>query len=116
MDAGRVARRLLLVAAFCLYLLWVILASQARAGLLLNEVLYDPPGADGDGEFVELIAAGDDSVRLADVRLEFCNGATPGDWELLWSGELALAPGALNLPPFRAALRSEEHTSELQSP
>ncbi|MEZ4397635.1 MAG: hypothetical protein R3C71_12050 [Candidatus Krumholzibacteriia bacterium] len=97
MDAGRVARRLLLVAAFCLYLLWVILASQARAGLLLNEVLYDPPGADGDGEFVELIAAGDDSVRLADVRLEFCNGATPGDWELLWSGELALAPGALFL-------------------
>ena len=42
MDAGRVARRLLLVAAFCLYLLWVILASQARAGLLLNEVLSRP--------------------------------------------------------------------------
>lgn len=97
MDSGRVARRLLLFLFLLACLLWVLLDDPARAGLLLNEVLYDPEGADGDLEFVELIAAGPESLVLADVRLEFCNGATPGAWARLWTGPLRLAPGALFL-------------------
>jgi len=97
MDSGLVARRLLLLLFLLVLVLWFLLDEPARAGLLLNEVLYDPEGADGDGEFVELIATGPESLALAGLRLEFCNGATPGAWELLWSGELQLAPGALFL-------------------
>lgn len=97
MDSGLVARRLLLLLFLLVLVLWFLLDEPARAGLLLNEVLYDPEGADGDGEFVELIAAGPESLALAGLRLEFCNGANPGAWELLWSGELRLAPGALFL-------------------
>ncbi|MBM4116489.1 hypothetical protein FJ251_01925 [bacterium] len=97
MDSGLVARRLLLVLFLLALVLWFLLDKPARAGLVLNEVLYDPEGTDGDGEFVELFAAGAESLALAPVRLEFCNGANPGAWELLWSGELRLAPGALFL-------------------
>jgi hypothetical protein len=97
MDSGRVARRLLLALFLLACLLWLLLDEPARAGLLLNEVLYDPEGADGDLEFVELIAAGADSVVLEEVRLEFCNGAAPGAWTLLWAGPLRLAPGAFCL-------------------
>lgn len=97
MDSGFVARRLLLLLFLLALVLWFLLDEPAHAGLLLNEVLYDPEGADGDAEFVELIAAGPDSLALAGLRLEFCNGANPGAWELLWSGELHLAPGELFL-------------------
>lgn len=73
--------------------------AAARAELLLNEVLYDPPGADGDAEFVELFALGADTLDLDGIALDFCNGATPGDWRGLWSAPpgLRLAPGALFL-------------------
>ena len=97
MDSGRIARRLLLLLFLLACALWLLLDDPARAGLLLNEVLYDPDGADGDLEFVELIAAGPDSLALGEVRLEFCNGSTPGAWALLWTGSLNLPPGALFL-------------------
>jgi len=97
MDSGRIARRLLLILFLLACALWFLMDRPARAGLLLNEVLYDPEGADGDLEFVELIAAGAESLVLAELRLEFCNGSTPGAWALLWSGSLALPPGGLFL-------------------
>ncbi len=74
-------------------------AFSASAEFLLNEVLYDPPGADGDLEFVELMLAGAESLDTAGLRLEFCNGSAPGEWRTLWSGAPSppLAPGSLFL-------------------
>jgi len=60
-------------------------APAAATPVLLNELLYDPPGADGGFEFVELIAPGE-AADLAGLRLEFCNGAAPGEWVVLWEG------------------------------
>jgi len=71
----------------------------AAAELLLNEVLYDPAGADAGGEFVELFNPGPGEVALDGVRLEFANGAVGPDWTVRWSGDAAatLAPGAFFL-------------------
>ena len=71
----------------------------ARTGVaepLLNEVLYDPPGADGGAEFVELLNVGAETLDLAGVRLEFANGAVAPAWERRWEGAPgdSLAPGA----------------------
>jgi hypothetical protein len=81
------------------FLYWVLLAltlaaactGGARAELLLNEILYDPPGADGDAEFVELIAVGVDASFLEGLTLEFCNGSRPGEWETLWTGPAGIS-------------------------
>ncbi len=56
------------------------------AQLLLNEVFYDPDGADGGREFVELYNAGVTTVSLAAVRLEFANGAIGPIWLVRWTG------------------------------
>lgn len=71
-------------------------ARDGAAALLLNEVLYDPPGADGGAEFVELLNAGTEKLDLAGVRLEFANGAAAPVWERRWEGAVgdSLAPGA----------------------
>ncbi len=71
----------------------------ARPGIadpLLNEVLYDPPGADGGAEFVELLNTGAVTLDLAGLRLEFANGAAAPVWERRWEGAVgdSLAPGA----------------------
>lgn len=69
-------------------------------GPVLNEVCYDPPGADGGAEFVELWQAGADTVDLAGVGLEFANGATvPVAWERRWT-----APPGTRLEPGRPFL------------
>ena len=78
-------RRVRILIAPILFTLCV--AAPASAEFLLNELLYDPPGADGDLEFVELILAGAESLGTSGLLLEFCNGSTPGDWRLLWAGE-----------------------------
>lgn len=52
----------------------------------INEVLYDPVGADTGHEFVELYNAGPVAVDLNGWRLEAGNGAKPGDWRLQWEG------------------------------
>ncbi|MBN2170967.1 MAG: hypothetical protein JW819_06590 [Candidatus Krumholzibacteriota bacterium] len=67
-------------------LLAAVLAPLAASQVLLNELLYDPPGADSGREFVELIAPAG-AADLAGLRLEFCNGAAPGEWVTLWEGE-----------------------------
>ena len=56
---------------------------------LLNEVCYDPPGADGGREFVELHVPGERPVALAGWRLQFANGAEPGVWRTRWTGAAA---------------------------
>ncbi len=74
----------------------LVAARCGAAELLLNEVLYDPPGADGGAEFVELLNVGAETADLAGVRLEFANGAAAPAWERRWEGVPGdtLAPGA----------------------
>lgn len=74
----------------------LLAAQSASANPVLNEVLYDPPGADGGAEFVELLNTGAVTLDLAGVRLEFANGAAAPVWERRWEGAGgdSLAPGA----------------------
>jgi hypothetical protein len=86
-SAWRRALQRAVPAALGLILLAEPATGTARApSVLLNEVLYDPPGADGGHEFVELVSRRDRAQGLAGLRLEFCNGARPGEWLLLWEG------------------------------
>ncbi len=82
-----------LAVAMCVSLLAV---RTGAAEPLLNEVLYDPPGADGGAEFVELLNIGTETLDLTGVRLEFANGAVAPAWERRWEGAPgdSLAPGA----------------------
>ena len=77
-----------------------LIASAANAqtpAVLLNEVLYDAAGADGGFQFVELASTVDRVVPLAGYRLEAGDGAAPGRWRLLWTGQ----PGDVILPHGR---------------
>jgi hypothetical protein len=63
--------------------------------LVVNEVLYDPPGTDGGREFVEVLCLS--PVALAGWSLESGDGARR-TWRLVWRGDAAsgaLAPGTL---------------------
>ncbi len=71
-------------------------AALANADLLLNEILYDPLGADEGQEFVELWNPDSTAASLDGVVLEAGDGARPGSWTLVWRGAAgnAAAPGA----------------------
>ncbi|MCA9752304.1 MAG: hypothetical protein KC591_08950 [Gemmatimonadetes bacterium] len=58
--------------------------------IVLNEVLYDPAGADGGYEYVELaaVAGADDRASLAGWVIETANGAD-GVWRVAWTGTSA---------------------------
>jgi len=58
----------------------------AGASLRLNEVVYDPDGADGGREFVEIHNGGTAAASLAGVRLQCANGAVGEVWEGRWTG------------------------------
>ncbi len=73
----------------------------ARADLLLNEVLYDPAGADEGMEFVELWNPDSVTVSLTGVVLEAGDGARPGVWSLVYSGS-----ASDSVPPRHAFLIS----------
>lgn len=80
--------------ACLVWLPWGILAVSAtssRADLVLNEVLYDPAGADEGREFVELWNPDSSSVSLDGLALEAGDGARPGAWEIVWQA----APGSV---------------------
>lgn len=64
--------------------------------VVLNEVLYDPAGADAGFHFVELINRSGLAVSLAGWRLEAGDGAGPERWRTVWSGGAGdvVAPGA----------------------
>ena len=61
-------------------LLGLIVASS----LVINEVCYDPPGADGGAEFVEIFNPAAETVPLHGARLEFANGAGEVRWLVRW--------------------------------
>ena len=84
------------LSVFFFFLPIIIAAPAASAGLVINEMYYDHPGADGGYEFVEFMNAGDEPVSLDGVALEFHNGSGEG-WTLLWQapGGLTLDAGAL---------------------
>jgi hypothetical protein len=75
--------------------LTLLLAAAAAAGVpVLNEVCYDPAGADAGGEYVEFYHGGPDTISLAGARLEFANGAEGVVWRAQWTG----GPGARIAP------------------
>jgi hypothetical protein len=74
-----------MIRILCLALTAMALVPPAAGNIIINEVLYDPAGADTGYEFVELIAPGE-GMSLDGVALEFCNGSEPGTWTLLWQG------------------------------
>ena len=51
---------------------------------MLNEVLYDPPGADAGYEFVEILNIGAAPVLLHEVELQVGDGARPETWRTAW--------------------------------
>ncbi|MFH1842758.1 MAG: hypothetical protein ABIF77_06085 [bacterium] len=67
--------------------------------LVLNEILYDPMGADGGQEFVELFWGGTTAHCLEGVRLEFANGSAAPEWQLRWTGTVrdTIQPGGFFL-------------------
>lgn len=58
------------------------------AAVVLNEVHYDPDGADTGFEFVELSAPPneDPNASIAGWVFETGNGARPGEWTVAWTG------------------------------
>ncbi len=78
------------------FFLPIIAARAASAGLVINEMYYDHPGADGGYEFVEFMNTGEAALSLDGVALEFHNGTGEG-WTLLWQAPpgLTLEAGAL---------------------
>ena len=61
-------------------------SGRAHADLLLNEILYDPEGADEGFEFVELWNPDSVAAALAGILLESGDGARPGAWTPLYVG------------------------------
>ncbi len=66
----------------------VCLAGPAAlcAAPVLNEVLYDPDGADAGREFIELFNPGPQAWPLDGCRVEFANGAVAVAWQTRWTG------------------------------
>jgi hypothetical protein len=66
---------------------WLRLIAVLPAALVINEVLFDPPGPDAGREFVELYNPGPDPVELEGFQLRFVNGTAPIPSVLVWSGD-----------------------------
>jgi hypothetical protein len=64
----------------------LLVVRPLEAQVVLNEVLYDPEGADTGYEFVEVLNCGRLPVSLAGWVLETGNGASPDDWTVEWVG------------------------------
>ena len=65
--------------------------------VVLNEVYYDAPGADGGAQFVELFNRSFQPVSLTGWRLEAGDGAGENRWRTLWTGRAEDV-----IPPRRA--------------
>ena len=78
------AARVAALALACAPCLWSV--SRAGADLLLNEILYDPLGADEGQEFVELWNPDSTAAPLEGVALEAGDGARPDTWTIVWRG------------------------------
>jgi hypothetical protein len=73
--------------------------AAAGADIVLNEVLYDPVGADEGREFVELWNPDPLPRPLAGVRVESGDGARPDVWAVVYAGSSAdtIPPGTTYL-------------------
>ena len=60
--------------------------TPASAGLVLNEILYDPEGPDEGAEFVELWNSDSIAVALEGVAVESGDGSRPGTWVTIFTG------------------------------
>lgn len=76
-----------------------VTAQPARSELVLNEVLYDPAGADEGQEFVELWNPDSTAASLDGVSIEAGDGARPDTWTSVWR-----APAGLVVAPASAFL------------
>ncbi|HYJ31828.1 MAG TPA: lamin tail domain-containing protein [Candidatus Binatia bacterium] len=83
--------------------------AQARADLVLNEVLYDPAGTDDGNEWVELWNPGPSPVALAGVVIETADGSRPDVWTAAYRGA-----SADTIPP-RAPFLVRSLSSALQN-
>lgn len=83
----------------------------ARGDLLLNEILYDPLGADEGQEFVELWNPDSTAASLDGVALEGGDGAHPGSWTLLWRG----AAGSVAAPEAAYLIAGSELLADMQN-
>ena len=91
-------------------------AILAVTSVLLNEVLYDPEGADSGREFVELINVSDVPVPLEELVIEAGDGARPGSWQPAWLGAAGvLEPGALLLVGGDSLQSGEKLVADLQN-
>lgn len=90
---------------------------SASAEVVLNEVLYDPEGADSGKEFVELANSGPFAVTLDGLELEAGNGIGPNEWDLIWSGsaDSAIPPGGVYRIGLAAPGPGEEAQLRLQN-
>lgn len=86
-------------------------AVSARADLLLNEILYDPAGADEGHEFVELWNPDSTALPLEGLTIEAGDGARPGNWEVVWRG----AAGAAASPRSPLLLAGDALLGALQN-
>lgn len=58
----------------------------ARATLLMNEVMFNPPGTDAPNEFVEIFGTtGESLTNVYLVGIEGDNGANPGDVQTIFN-------------------------------
>ena len=86
-------------AHLALLVLLALPAAHANAELLLNEVLYDPEGADEGSEFVELWNPDTVAISLLGIVVESGDGARPGVWTPVYVGA-----GGDSVQPRRAFL------------
>jgi len=59
----------------------VLVFGPASAGLVINEFLPDPAGADAGKEFVEFLNTGPGPINLHGLEFQFANGSTGPEWE-----------------------------------
>src|SRR5262249_47024503 len=96
----RVMLRSKYVRLFALYAVAALGAARpAHSGLVLNEVLYDPAGADEGQEFVELWNPDSTTASLDGVSIEAGDGARPDVWSVVWR-----APPGIHVAPGGAFL------------
>jgi hypothetical protein len=94
-------------------MLWALVA---LGSVVINELLYDPPGVDGGREFVELINTSAAPVPIAALALEAGDGARPGLWRPVWRGTAGeLHPGALLVVGGDSLPSPERLTADLQN-
>ena len=57
----------------------------AWGGVVINEFLADPAGADSGQEFVELLNTGPGAFNLAGLEFQFANGSVGPEWVTRWT-------------------------------